>query len=135
VPSHRFQLKPTLSNTQLEALLAAAWPDRAPLNWQAILERSLCWVGAFAGEDESEQLIGFVYVAWNGQEHAWLLDTTVRPDFRRRGIGVHLVQMATEETRRRGIEWLHVDYEVHLAPFYTRCGFVSTHAGLIRLRD
>jgi hypothetical protein len=31
------------------------------------------------------------------------------------------------------MEWLHVDYEAQLAPFYQRCDFRETAAGLIRL--
>ncbi|HUX49921.1 MAG TPA: GNAT family N-acetyltransferase, partial [Spirochaetia bacterium] len=51
----------------------------------------------------------------------------------RRGIGRELVERATAAVRERGLQWLHVDYEPHLEPFYARCGFRSTAAGLIRL--
>ncbi|NEA41688.1 GNAT family N-acetyltransferase, partial [Streptomyces sp. SID11385] len=34
-----------------------------------------------------------------------------------------------------GCDWLHVDYEEHLRPFYEKaCGFAPTAAGLVRLR-
>ncbi|HKO24176.1 MAG TPA: GNAT family N-acetyltransferase, partial [Chloroflexota bacterium] len=32
-------------------------------------------------------------------------------------------------------EWLHVDYEEGLEPFYRGCGFQSTPAGLLYLRQ
>ncbi|WP_412101902.1 GNAT family N-acetyltransferase [Kitasatospora purpeofusca] len=65
--------------------------------------------------------------------HAFVLDTTVHPDERRRGLGMRLVQAAADEAKARGAEWLHVDYEPHLESFYGRCGFRPTAAGLRRL--
>ncbi len=35
--------------------------------------------------------------------------------------------------RERGAEWLHVDYEDELDPFYRACGFRPTAAGLLAL--
>jgi predicted N-acetyltransferase YhbS len=53
---------------------------------------------------------------------------------RRRGIGAGLVAVAVREARRAGCEWLHVDFEDHLRPFYFgSCGFTPTNAGLIAL--
>jgi GNAT superfamily N-acetyltransferase len=72
-------------------------------------------------------------VCWDGGVHAILLDTVVDPNAQRRGIGSALVRRAVEEARAAGCEWLHVDYEPHLASFYEGCGFQSTQAGLIRL--
>jgi GNAT superfamily N-acetyltransferase len=76
-----------------------------------------------------------VNVATDGGELAFLLDTTVHPDFRRRGIGTQLVCRASELARRHGATWLHVDFEPVLSGFYFKsCGFQATAAGLIRLR-
>ena len=98
--------------------------------WAQRLERhALTWVGAFDGD----KLVGFVQVCWDGGVHAILLDTVVDPNAQRRGIGSALVRRAVEEARAAGCEWLHVDYEPHLASFYEGCGFQSTQAGLIRL--
>ncbi|MBB6484377.1 GNAT superfamily N-acetyltransferase [Rhizobium lusitanum] len=57
------------------------------------------------------------------------------PGFRRQGIATGLVERAKILARARGAEWLHVDFEPHLTHFYRRTGFVSTEAGLVRLRD
>jgi ribosomal protein S18 acetylase RimI-like enzyme len=75
-----------------------------------------------------------VNVAWDGGSHAFLLDTSVLPDFRRQGVATILVRRATELARERGADWLHVDCEPHLEAFYRGCGFRETAAGLIRLR-
>jgi ribosomal protein S18 acetylase RimI-like enzyme len=81
-------------------------------------------------------LIGFVNVAWDGGDHAFLLDATVRPDHRRSDIGAELVRIAARHAAKAGCEWLEVDFEEHLAPFYfDACGFRPTRAGLIRLRS
>lgn len=39
-----------------------------------------------------------------------------------------------EKARAARCEWLHVDFEAHLRPFYfDACGFEETSAGLIAL--
>jgi GNAT superfamily N-acetyltransferase len=94
-----------------------------------VLARSLTYVCAFT----QDLLVGFVNVAWDGGVHAFLMDTTVAPEYRRRGIGTELVRRAADVARRAGLEWLHVDYEPHLDGFYRGCGFNLTAAGLLHL--
>lgn len=120
---------PSITNFQLNTLFAAAWPDHYETDFRPVLSRSLVYVCAFAGSE----LVGFVNVAWDGGVHAFLLDTTVHPDYQRQGIGVKLVELATSAAKKRGIHWLHVDYEPHLETFYQQCGFEPTLAGLMRL--
>lgn len=100
-------------------------------DWRAQVERhSLGWVTARDGAD----LVGFVNVAWDGQVHAFVVDTMVASSTRRRGIGKELVAIAVAEARGAGCEWLHVDFEDHLRDFYFEaCGFEPTNAGLIPL--
>jgi GNAT superfamily N-acetyltransferase len=100
-------------------------------DWATQLDgHSLGWVCAREGTD----LVGFVNVAWDGQVHAFVLDTMVASSYGRRGIGTELVAVAVNEARRAGCEWLHVDFEDHLRSFYfDACGFVPTNAGLIEL--
>jgi len=118
-----------VSNDDLNALFAAAWPNHQWRDFAPLLRHSLAYVCAYAGD----ALIGFVNLAWDGGIHAFLLDTTVHPVWQRRGIGGQLVQQATAVARERGIHWLHVDYEPHLDAFYRRYEFQPTLAGLIRL--
>jgi ribosomal protein S18 acetylase RimI-like enzyme len=99
--------------------------------WDRIQKHSLGWVSA---RDPSGVLVGFVNVAWDGGNHAFLLDTKTRGSRQRRGIGTKIVRQAAQQARAAGWEWLHVDFEIHLAPFYfDACGFRSTQAGLIHL--
>lgn len=122
---------PPVADGELTALFAAAWPDGGDKgDYRSVLARSLTYVCAYAGE----RLVGFVNVAWDGGGHALLLDTTVHPAFRRRGIGTSLVRRAAETARDRGAEWLHVDYEPHLESFHRQCGFKPTRAGLLALQ-
>lgn len=101
------------------------------LPWAQRLERhAVTWVGAF----EEDELRGFVHACWDGGAHAFLLDTVVEPSHQRRGIGRHLVRSLAQEVAAAGCDWLHVDYQPHLSPFYRdACGFGATDAGLLRL--
>jgi hypothetical protein len=63
-----------------------------------------------------------------------VLDTMVAKSSRSHGVGCPLVQVAVDETRAAGCEWLHVDFDDHLRDFYfDRCGFTPTNAGLSSL--
>jgi ribosomal protein S18 acetylase RimI-like enzyme len=99
--------------------------------WDRVSTHSLGWVTARTG---GGLLVGFVNVAWDGGDHAFLLDTKARGDRQRRGIGTEVVRCAAHHARAAGCEWLHVDFEPDLAPFYLEaCGFRPTAAGLIHL--
>lgn len=90
---------------------------------------SFTWITATS----DEALIGFVNVAWDGDVHFFLLDTTVHPDHRGRGIGRRLVDEAIDACRGHG-DWLHVDADADLmARLYRPAGFVPTPAGLVDL--
>ena len=130
-PAIDYRVNPPLANVELNALYAAAWPAHGDhqSDFQPVLARSLAYIGAYAGE----RLVGFVYVAWDGGIHGFLLDPTVHPAYQRRGIGRRLVAEATRVAQARGLVWLHVDYEPHLEAFYRQCGFQPTQAGLIHL--
>ncbi|MHA6297450.1 GNAT family N-acetyltransferase [Devosia sp. CAU 1758] len=116
--------------TLLAAFWRRAWCGAFPEAYHDVLARSLAHVVAM----DDERLVGFVNVAWDGGVHAFILDTSVDPDYRRQGIATRLVRCATALARDRGAEWLHVDFESHLEDLYRQCGFKPTAAGLIRLR-
>jgi GNAT superfamily N-acetyltransferase len=101
--------------------------------WDRIRPHSLGWVTARLADGA---LIGFVNVAWDGGDHAFLIDTKVRPDHQRRGLGTELVRLAARHAKTAGCEWMEVDFEEPLAGFYyDACGFSPTPAGLMHLPD
>jgi GNAT superfamily N-acetyltransferase len=126
----RFHHNHPVDNQALNSLFAASWQEHRVRDFSRILSHSLGYVVAL----DDEQLIGFANVAWDGGEHAFLLDATVHPDFQHQGIGTQLVKEAVGLCRRAGVLWMHVDFEQRLSRFYFEsCGFVTTAAGLLRL--
>lgn len=99
--------------------------------WDQVWPHSLGWLTARTTDC---LLVGFVNVAWDGADHAFLIDTKTRGDWQHRGVGTEVVQRAARHAKAAGCEWLHVDFEPDLAPFYfDACGFGLTDAGLIHL--
>ncbi len=99
--------------------------------WSRMVDRhSLGWVTA----RKDGELIGFVNVPWDGGVHAWIQDTMVAERCRRQGVGRRMIGLAVTQSRYAGCEWLHVDFDDELGPFYLEtCGFTATSAGLIHL--
>src|SRR3954451_19730213 len=102
IPTVSYHTSPPLTNESLNTLFTIAWPNHAWRDFTPIVGQSLLYICAYQGKT----LVGYVNVAWDGGIHAFLLDTTVHPDHQRRGIGRHLVALATDEARRRGMHWL-----------------------------
>jgi GNAT superfamily N-acetyltransferase len=129
-----YQWRGDFGNAELNALHAEGFGHRLlDDDWRAQVARhSLGWACA---RDEAG-LAGFVNVPWDGGVHAFILDTLVAARARRRGVGTRLVALAAQEAARAGCEWLHVDFEDELRPFYLDgCGFTPAAAGLIALRE
>ncbi len=124
------KISPAVTNDELNTLFAAAWNNHSSRDFGPILTRRLVYICAYI----DDQLVGFVNFAWDGGVHAFLLDTTMHPNLQHRGIGLQMVQAGIHAARSYGIEWIHVDYELRLHEFYTRCGFIPTLAGLINLK-
>lgn len=117
------------SDLELNELFRAAWENHKPGRFQRTLRTCLVHLTVHA----DNRLVGFVKIASDGDTHAFLLDPTVHPDFRRDGLGTKLVKAAADAARERGATWLHVDFEPHLESFYRACGFTHTTAGLRKL--
>jgi GNAT superfamily N-acetyltransferase len=101
--------------------------------WDQIRPHSLGWIAARTSDGI---LVGFVNIAWDGRDHAFLLDTKTRCEWQRRGVGTELVGRAAHHAKAAGCEWLHVDFEPHLRSFYIdACSFRPTDAGLIHLHS
>jgi ribosomal protein S18 acetylase RimI-like enzyme len=126
-----YEWRGELTDGELVELTTAHGGEGAPGWWDQIRHHSLGWVTARAAGGE---LVGFVNVAWDGGDHAFLLDTKTRADHQRRGIATEVVGLAARHAKAAGCEWLHVDFKSALAPFYfDSCGFRPTDAGLIHL--
>jgi ribosomal protein S18 acetylase RimI-like enzyme len=120
-----------LTDAEMVALVTAHGGRAAPGWWDQIRPHSLGWVTA---RQPDGALAGFVNVAWDGGDHAFLLDTKVATGNQRQGIATALVGHAVRHAKAAGCEWLHVDFEEYLAGFYfDACGFRPTAAGLIHL--
>ena len=130
--SIEYSWRGAFENRELNALHAEAFSH--PLlddDWRRQVERhSLGWVCA----RESGELVGWLNVPWDGGTHAFILDTIVAAPAWHRGIGARMVGLAVEHARAAGCEWLHVDFDDDLTPFYIEaCAFAPTPAGLIAL--
>ncbi len=130
-----YKWRGAFANDEVNALHAEAFGTQvfseSEWNWIELTGRhSLGWVVARDGDE----LAGFVNVLWDGLVHAWLQDTMVAGRLRGLGIGTELVARAAQGARVAGCEYLHVDFDDHLRPFYLgSCGFAPTRAGLLAL--
>ncbi|MDQ3893151.1 MAG: GNAT family N-acetyltransferase [Actinomycetota bacterium] len=132
-PRIAYEWRGRFENAEVNVLHAEAFAH--PVledDWKGQVQRhSLGWVCARDGDE----LVGFVNVPWDGGAHAFIVDTIVAAKAGRRGIGTQLLAIATAEARAAGCEWLHVDFEDNLRPFYYgACGFQPTNGGLIALK-
>ncbi|MFM2076164.1 MAG: hypothetical protein RJA49_54 [Actinomycetota bacterium] len=130
-----YEWRGTFTNDEVNVLHAEAFTTRVfsadEWDWEALTERhSLGWVTA----RRDGTLVGFVNLPWDGLVHAWIQDVMVASAARHSGVGVALVRAAVDGARDAGCEWLHVDFDDDLRPFYfDACGFRPTNAGLIQL--
>jgi GNAT superfamily N-acetyltransferase len=130
-----YEWRGAFTSTEANVLHAEAFGTRlygdAEWDWlEQVRAHSLGWVVA----RQEDQLVGFVNVVWDGLVHAWLQDTMVTGSARGQGVGTGLVARAADGARAAGCEYLHVDFEDHLRPFYyDACGFAPTTAGLMEL--
>jgi len=128
----RYAWRGEITDAEMVALVEAHGGHAEAGWWDRIRGYSLGWVTARLGNG----LIGFVNVAWDGGDHAFLIDTKVASGYQRRGVATALVAEAVSQARAAGCEWIHVDFGENLAPFYYgACGFQPTAAGLIHLRS
>lgn len=131
----RLAVRADLDDGELSQLHAL--PFGGPLHVRAwrrqLAAHRRTWVTA---HEQDGELVGLVNVAWDGGVHAFLLDAVVRPDRQHDGLGTALARRGAAEAATAGCDWLHVDFEDRLGGFYLdACGFTSTAAGLLRLRN
>ena len=78
----RYAVREPIDFASLQGLFRDSWENGEKQDYDRVLERSFTWLTAHDGDD----LVGFVNVAWDGGVHLFLLDTTVAPSHRRRGV-------------------------------------------------
>lgn len=125
------RIDPFPHQRELDNLWRATWDIDAIADFRSVLTRSLTHIGAYL----EAELVGFANMAWDGGEHAFLVDVCVHPLHRDEGVGKLLVARAIETARKRGVVCIHADFEPHLKSFYLACGFHSIDAGIIRFKD
>ena len=125
-----YKTNPSLASAELNELFSAGRDAPETSDWSSVLRHSLAVICAY----DEERLVGFVHIAWDGRDHAFVLDPRVHPDLRHQGIGAELVRRSVEAARAAGCETLHADFRDELAAFYFgACRFRPTMAGLISL--
>jgi len=129
----QYEWRGAFGNDEFHVLHAEAFDTRVfDDDWVSLTaNHSLGWVTA----KDDDALVGFVNVIWDGLVHAWIQDVMVAKSHRGAGIARQLVEIAREHAAAAGCEWLHVDFDDELKPFYfDACGFRPTNAGLIALQ-
>ena len=86
-----YRWRGAISDAELVALTDSYGGNSMAGWWDRVRPRSLGWVAARAADGSA---VGFVNVAWDGSDHAFLIDTKVRVDQQHRGIGTELVRIA-----------------------------------------
>jgi GNAT superfamily N-acetyltransferase len=131
VDAVEYRWRAEISDAEVDGLTRSYGGAAADGWWTRIRPHSLGWATAHLADGTP---VGFANVAWDGCDHAFLLDPKVRLDLQRQGIATELVRLAARQAAEAGCEWLHVDFRDELAPFYFgACGFALTAAGVLRL--
>jgi GNAT superfamily N-acetyltransferase len=131
VDAVEYRWRAEISDAEVNGLTRSYGGAAADGWWDRIRPHSLGWATAHLADGTP---VGFANVAWDGCDHAFLLDPKVRLDLQRQGIATELVRVAARQATEAGCEWLHVDFRDELAPFYFgACGFAPTAAGVLRL--
>ena len=129
-----FCRSPKVADAELSELHSWAFGEQPAIRpWADQLSaHSLGWVCAYDGD----LLVGFVNVAWDGDLHAFVLDTAVHPDHQRQGTGSGLVREAMALAREAGCRYVHVDTGPELLGFYLAApGMVTASAATAELAE
>lgn len=90
---------------------------------------SLAQPGTFAVvAEQDEEVVAFVLVSRRRRLLGHIITIDVHPEFRRRGIGAHLMEMAEQRLRKEGATRVVLEVATHNQPalaFYGARGFVQ----------
>lgn len=93
----KYLVNPAISNDKLNELFVQSWHAHTDMDFESIHLHSLACVVSY----NNDEPIGYINIAWDGYIHAFLLNTTVHPDWRLKGIGQALVQKAAAIAKKR----------------------------------
>lgn len=114
----------------LHDLWQAAELEFKPLVRDSIENLTLQWdenPGGFIGAFDGERLVGSV-LATDDSRRGWINRLAVHPDFRRTGLGGHLIRAAEAELRRRGLQIIAALIESRNNPsrtLFTKSGYTE----------
>jgi ribosomal protein S18 acetylase RimI-like enzyme len=95
-----YKISPPVTDRELNQLFHSVWEDHKDTSYKNVLSRSLLYVCAY----NDNLLIGYVNLAWDGDEHGFILDTTVNKKYQRKGIGTSLVLEAIRESKKHNLK-------------------------------
>ncbi|HEY7679017.1 MAG TPA: GNAT family N-acetyltransferase, partial [Terriglobia bacterium] len=78
--------------------------------------------------EQDEEVVAFVLVSRRRRLLGHIITIDVHPEFRRRGIGAHLMEMAEQRLRKEGATRVVLEVATHNQPalaFYGARGFVQ----------
>ena len=90
---------------------------RSPVEIQQMLDNSQLTLGVW----DDERLIGFARVVTDDIYRAWIEDVVVTVDYRKQGVGSHMILKLLK--RLQHIEIIALECSPNLATFYEKHGF------------
>ena len=94
-----YRWRAEISDGEVNALTRSYGGAAADGWWDRVRPHSLGWATAHLDDGTP---VGFANVAWDGGDHAFLLDPKVRLDLQRRGVATGLVRLAASQAAQAG---------------------------------
>lgn len=123
---------PAISAEEIAAL-------RTAVGWTGMLEqyrktvgKSYFWAVCFC---QTNGPVGYVDVLSDGVLDGFVRDLMVHPQYRKRGIGSTLLNMAIRRLREDGVFAVNVLFRTDLTSFYEKAGFTVLTGGMIVRRQ
>ncbi len=119
--------RPEIGPSAIADLREAVGWDRLDAEYREMLPR---YWSTVAGFNSDGILIAWCELISDGRQHAVLLNVIVHPVYQRQGLGRELVGRALKQCKERKVASVHVDFLPEHQPFYERCGFKASLAGI-----
>lgn len=130
---HKIQLflSPSVGADRLQQLFDVSWERKVTRCFDITHQQSLFYLVAKTGSE----IVGYLNVPHDGKHHAFIVDLSVHPTYRRQGVALAMLQKALDVCRSNGYEWIHLDFNEGLTPLYEKAGFKIGPAGIIACKD